>query len=75
MNENDKLPCLNCITLAICKSRILSGDSDGAQYQNTCQTIYTICPLAKDYTSTNEHGDHDWGRVKEMYKYMRGDQH
>ena len=66
----NQIPCHNCITLAICKARILSGGDKREQHQNVLQTVYTVCPLARDYVRTDE-AEWSYIRIDEMEQYMR----
>ena len=74
-----QLPCIDCITLPICKARVISGDG-----KDPVQNIYLICSLVNDYVAEKAPSTLDNGmeylevlfnieRVDEVMAFMLGE--
>lgn len=48
MNIKD-IPCNDCLTFAVCKARILTGEDEKSQYRSVLHHIFVICSLLHDY--------------------------
>jgi hypothetical protein len=69
----NELPCINCITLAICKSRMLEMTN---QYQETIPDLFyivnlkTFCSLIIDYITTESNQYSKPEKCRHIVEYL-----
>lgn len=70
----DDFPCANCITLARCKTRVMSSEIDSVQFQNVIAHS-VMCPLLESFIKgVADRYDPD-AYIKAQYtlKFFRGE--
>lgn len=54
MNENEKIPCINCICLSTCKARMRSLPDNRSMYMEVLDQMSKKCSILKEFIWVDE---------------------
>jgi hypothetical protein len=63
--SNNKIPCIDCITLAVCKAKC-DPESPNSMYLSVVELSFR-CPLLREYIYRADRGSYRLGKTSEYF--------